>query len=324
MLPFHSITDILTNLNTFYRSKIRSALEKYKNEKSSELYNEIEDMRRKLDRELDAWFSGWYEHILEPVLLPMQSRHPNERWPTRSSEHPETTVLPLPSSLPACVRNPDHKSFVPFNETEQQLRRGQANDILHDIRSKIGLYSFIWKKTSGTFGQAAKTRNAKTISNTTAKISELRLQYEDVRLKLQVLGEAGDQYPPLTQRDCIPLDIEHGHEEPGMSKKTISWIWRDNTCGGNSSVWQAEGSSHLYIAQHVFPNPPIVLATRIEWFRSSARTTRWKEEKDILEEEMKRTQRFYLHGYLTWRERSKSEEKIGNAVSRGKAAFSAR
>ena len=254
-------------------------------------------MRRKLDRELDAWFSDWYDHILEPALLPIQSSYPNETWPVRSSGHPENIVLPLLSSLPDCVTDPDNKYFVPFNEAKWQLRCGQANDILHDIRSKIGLYSFIWKKTSGTFGQAAKTRNAKTISKLT----------------------------PLSRNMTV---------RPWMSSMvTKSLLCRRKQFlgfGATISVGgtQAYGKQKVRIDQICCIMSSFelmaILATRIEWFRSSARTTRWKKEKDILEDEMKRTQHFYLHFHLMWKERSKSEKQVGSMVSRGKAAFSAR
>ena len=193
--------------------------------------------------------------------------------------------------------DPDNKYFVPFNEAKWQLRCGQANDILHDIRSKIGLYSFIWKKTSGTFGQAAKTRNAKTISKLT----------------------------PLSRNMTV---------RPWMSSMvTKSLLCRRKQFlgfGATISVGgtQAYGKQKVRIDQICCIMSSFelmaILATRIEWFRSSARTTRWKEEKDILEDEMKRTQHFYLHFHLMWKERSESEKQVGSMVSRGKAAFSAR
>lgn len=199
-------------------------------------------MRQKLESELNGWFSNWYERVLEPSLIPMQEQYPQAPWPQRTFGQPEDQILPLPSSWPAVSRKTHSSTLAPFIDTELKLRRGQANDILHDIRSKIGLYSFIWKKTAGQFGQAAKTRNTKTIANTQEKINDLRLYYEGVRQKLLALGELGTNFPPLTQHDCTPIDVEHGHEEPGMSKKVISWIWRDNGHHGDMSQWQSEGA----------------------------------------------------------------------------------
>ncbi|KAK7677491.1 hypothetical protein QCA50_019497 [Cerrena zonata] len=295
---------IMTALNLErQQSKIRAKLQHYKDNQSSELYNDIEDMWQKLECELNSWFTNWYERVVEPSLTSVQEQYPKAAWPERTFGQPEDQVLPLPSSWPTICRNLCPGSLVPFIKTELRLRRGQANDILHDIRSKIGLYSFIWKKTAGQFGQAAKTRNAKTVANTREKIDDLRRHYEEVRQKLQVLGELDVNYPPLTQHDCTPIDTEHGHEEPGASKKIISWIWRDNGHHGDMSLWQSE-------------------ATRIEWFRSSARTTRWKEEVDILEEEMKRMQRFFLHFYRAWKARS--EEVSSSLTNQGRAAFAAR
>ncbi|KAK7689135.1 hypothetical protein QCA50_007826 [Cerrena zonata] len=108
---------------------------------------------------------------------------------------------------------------------------------------------------------------------------------------------------PLTQRDCMPMTIEHDQEELGSKNKITSWIWRDNTYRKDPNVWQRE-------------------ATHIEWFRSSARATRWKEEVDLLEEEMQRTQRFLLHFCNHWE--VQSQAVAGDYSQRGRAAFAAR
>lgn len=216
-------------------------------------------MRRKLEHELDAWYSNWYEKILEPALLPLQEQYPSATWPERGSGQPETLVLPLPSSWPSVgLDSESNTTSAIFAETELHPRRGQANDVLHEIWSKIGLYSFIWKKTAGQFGQGAKTRNAKTVENTRQKIDDLRSQYEVIQKKLIALGELETNYPPLTPKDCTPINIEHGHEEPGESKKITSWIWRDSGHHGDMNLWQSEGKfmniSTSCLSNMVFPS----------------------------------------------------------------------
>ena len=63
-------------------------------------------------------------------------------------------------------------------------------------------------------------------------------------------------------------------------------------------------------------------ALKVEWFRFSAKTTRWKEEVNILIEEIKRTQRFFLHYHYKWKNISRRCE--GSSVENGMASFAAR
>ena len=58
-------------------------------------------------------------------------------------------------------------------------------------------------------------------------------------------------------------------------------------------------------------------AFRVQWFRASASKSRWEEEVRILEEEMKRSVRFYMYYKRWWERRAREEEKL---VRLGRAA----
>ena len=61
---------------------------------------------------------------------------------------------------------------------------------------------------------------------------------------------------------------------------------------------------------------------KVEWFRFSAKATRWEEEVIILEEEIKRTQRFFLYRTREWKDISDS---CGTgALEQGMSAYAAR
>ena len=62
--------------------------------------------------------------------------------------------------------------------------------------------------------------------------------------------------------------------------------------------------------------------TKVEWFRFSAKATRWKEEVVILEEEIKRVQRFMFYRYEEWK--CISDCCSSGLVNRGMAAYAAR
>ena len=61
---------------------------------------------------------------------------------------------------------------------------------------------------------------------------------------------------------------------------------------------------------------------KVEWFRFSAKATCWKEEVALLGEEIKQTQRFFLHFTNLWNERSRVAGETGE--SQGMAAYCAR
>ena len=59
----------------------------------------------------------------------------------------------------------------------------------------------------------------------------------------------------------------------------------------------------------------------MHWFRSSAQYTRWKEELEILEEEMKRVVRFFMYWERKWLELARSRDGDGE---HGAAAYARR
>ena len=62
-------------------------------------------------------------------------------------------------------------------------------------------------------------------------------------------------------------------------------------------------------------------ARRVHWFRSSAQFRRWKEELEILEEEMKRTVRFFMYWERKWLDIARSRDAEGED---GAAAYARR
>ena len=53
-----------------------------------------------------------------------------------------------------------------------------------------------------------------------------------------------------------------------------------------------------------------MLAFRVQWFRASASKARWEEEVRILEEEMKRSVRFYMYHKRWWERKAREEERL--------------
>ncbi|GJE91050.1 hypothetical protein PsYK624_071980 [Phanerochaete sordida] len=264
---------------------------------------EIEDQRLKLEKKIASWHAA-HGCVAGQVLVDLRERFPKIEWPERRPTNPECETLPLPSNLPLVAqRLPEVKYML---DVERKLRAALANDTLREIRHKVGLTAFLWKSTAGQHGQASKTRNSKALKGVHDRIKELRLLYNRTRDKLIVLGEPRDSrnYRPLTEHDCRPMVIEHRQEKAGSSRKPgSSWLGRDDVYVEDMSKWQIEES-------------------RILWFRTSALATRWREEVRIVEEEIKRTQRFFHFYYMRWYDLSNCT--ASSLLERGTAAFAAR
>lgn len=66
----------------------------------------------------------------------------------------------------------------------------------------------------------------------------------------------------------------------------------------------------------------IIVGARVRWFRTSALCSRWKEEVEILQEEIRRVQRFFAYYRDMWFSRSQGTEL--DRVSKGACAYAAR
>ncbi|PIL31916.1 hypothetical protein GSI_06620 [Ganoderma sinense ZZ0214-1] len=265
-------------------------------------------LRRSLRPKLALWFES-HGKLFGSALDEIRSDDslPSLDLPIRDCDcAPEDETLLFPHAYPVLVRQ--HPAFASIVSAERLVRRAEASDALRQVRQKQGLHAFLWKKTAGTFGQQAKTRNRKTMSDVKNKIEKARLDYETTRLKLYEIAETQDyaDYRPLTPDDCRQMTIYHNQEEPGMQSKQVSWLWRDGKSYGEN------------LDEHTLH------AVRIEWFRASARCQRWKEEVHLLEAEMRRTQRYFDHQYRLWIHRSYDSESQSTLVARGKAAHAAR
>lgn len=182
------------------------------------------------------------------MLADLREQFPTLGWPDRNTDEPERDVLPLPSNLPVVLHARRELQYMVT--AERQLREARASDSLREVRNKLGLTSFLWKSTSGQFGQAAKTRNGKALKGVYDRIKELRGVYNYTREKLIVLGEPQNSrnYRPLTEHDCRALVVEHGQEKPGGSKKPgVSWLWKDDVYVEDMSKWQVEGLCAIWV-----------------------------------------------------------------------------
>ncbi|KAH9912082.1 uncharacterized protein B0H18DRAFT_1056642 [Fomitopsis serialis] len=272
----------------------------YEKEPSSDKYNSIAKERSKLERRLVDWLL-WQQRVMGPSLLMVEADVQAE-WPSIDSVAAEQATVLVPSAYSQEIRR--HASLERFVVAEQELRVAHANDTLKKIRQKLHFEAYYRGQNAGSFGQQAQTRYSKLKTGEREKIEALRKEYERARLKVDRLAtrDRPNTLRPLLVEQCRPPVV--AKENVGRQKESVSWIWRDGTYHDTAlDKWALE-------------------ACRLEWFRASARTTRWNEEVEIVKEEMRRVQRYFHYCMKKWEERA--EVVCTNLDEQGAAAFAAR
>jgi hypothetical protein len=137
---------------------------------------------------------------------------------------PETMVLYLPSTqgYSACLAS----QKTALMDQEIQLRTGQANDALSQIRASISYKHFLFKvEYRGADNYRRKARSSKAIRAVTKNINKHVKAY---CLAFRALGclHAQGAFQPLTWKDLTPnKDVIHANRI-GQSTDDVSWIWR--------------------------------------------------------------------------------------------------
>ena len=195
---------------------------------------------------------------------------------------PEIWPLFLPSELSLDNRSSCHKGIA---EIERTLRLAQVQDNLVDLRRlRRTLRSLRTYFKSNVVGEGQKTQTkSRTIeAGVTVRINRAvrryRLAYTAL-LSLDPMGDWRKEYLELTNKDNRGPGKELYEQGVGDGHYTMSWIW-----GGSSGSTEGEEVNET---------------VRHEWMTCRARADRWREESDLLQEEMRR-----VVAFLEWKSHS--------------------
>ena len=209
---------------------------------------------------------------------------------------PETWPLLLPSAIPKDDRSPCYKGVI---ETERVLRLAQLQDSLVDLRRfrralrNLRLY---FKTNMAGEGQKTQTKSRTVETSVNNRIKRAVWRYRTAYHALLELDPTGSwigEYRELRDEDNRGPLKEAEETGTGDGRYTPSWIW----AAPSAMALPGEGS----IAEQQEINE----TARHEWMTCRARADRWKEEEELLQEEMRR-----VVVYLDWESRSWSE-KVG-------------
>lgn len=224
--------------------------------------------------------------------MPQVSGYPPDELPSTSNDlhefdesKPELWPLFLPSELLPDDRSLCHNGIV---ETEQTLRLAQVQDNLVDLRRlRRTLRSLRTYFKSNVVGEGQKTQTkSRTIeSGVTVRINRTVRRYRLAYAALLSLDPTGDwrnEYLELTNKDNRGPGKELYEQGVGDGHYAMSWIW-----GGSSGSTEGDEVNET---------------VRYEWMTCRARADRWREELDLLREEMRR-----VIAFLEWKSQSWGE-----------------
>jgi len=211
---------------------------------------------------------------------------------------PELWPLFLPSQLSPDNRSSCYKGIV---ETEQTIRLAQVQDNLVDLRRlRRTLRSLRTYFKSNVVGEGQKTQTkSRTIeSGVIVRINRVVRRYRFAYSALLSLDPTGDwrkEYLELTDKDNRGPGKELYEQGVGDGRYMISWIWSGSLA---SEVQDGTGPSEQEVNETI----------RHEWMTCRARADRWREESDLLQEEMRR-----VIVFLEWKSDSWGE-KVGSRL----------
>ncbi|KAF6750008.1 hypothetical protein DFP72DRAFT_851984 [Ephemerocybe angulata] len=247
--------------------------------RETEHLNQISVERHKLHHAIVKWMKMY-----------SASYPDSENSKPMSEDEPEKILLPLPSNLSQPSRA--SRNFECLAQTELKLRQGQAHDGLSDLRMAIKTYNFNVKwKRDNVVGQGPNTRAEMFLRMLIADKTRAGQKYRRARKALLRLGfdPKDPTLRPLDEKDA-EVDQSKNTSVPsklGDSKKNEPWYWNVSRPGGLTESEKKQWSIEM---------------DRVKWFRDKAVRDRAQEEKEILEEEMKRVVASFRKYVSIWNE----------------------
>jgi hypothetical protein len=198
------------------------------------------------DYEADSDYSD--ESASEADLLFHTPVHANEQQIAQLRVQPESTPLPLPSSLgTSWCSDPLNHTLV---KQEIGLRVGQANDALHEIRIALAHKSFLYRTSvRNANSQQMKTRAWDDVHAVQAKVGKHVRVYSQARRALVNLNAPEDVLArfQVLRREHLKISTAVVDVRlPHRSDAALAWFWNLDISGDTESLsWMAECTSIL-------------------------------------------------------------------------------
>ena len=274
-----------------------------KSPKSDTQIASTQEKRNALLRRIKKWREHQFVYMPGVAVAPSNTPEGDAE---DNAEAAKDIPLLFPSSLDTERR--ERICLGQVAEHEQLLRMAQLQDSLAElrrtrkIRRKLLMNHYV--QIAGQ-GQRANTRSRAVLNSVESRVTRFVESYRSAYqalLQLDPTGDWKDTYLELRDGDNRGPGKERDEEGVGDGTYRRSWIWLPNPRAPDNAdgIAGEEGASEEDVNETL----------RVEWTTSFARLERWKEEVELLQEEMRRVVVF-----LEWKSRdwlTKVEAPRGN------------
>ncbi|KAG1884343.1 hypothetical protein F4604DRAFT_1878735 [Suillus subluteus] len=248
----------------------------------------IQHQQNSLQRKIDAWKQYSSQPSLDPIT-------------------PEDTKLYLLSTMTAKSLHCDTR----LQATEWELRFSQAGDALEELRQSLRLRDHMYTfKRDWVRSQSANTRAQNALTRVIAKISAAANKYRAAHDTLSALAPSLQ----MTGWNRRYKELDKTDDVRGMSapRKGVSEGRRQLSC-----IWVVEGVGDDQ-------DDVIQDCLRVERCKARARSMRWAEEVELLDEEMRRVLQFLRRHAGWWYEKGHGCTLSSMADNEGLVAYACR
>ncbi|KAJ7818926.1 hypothetical protein B0H13DRAFT_2132258 [Mycena leptocephala] len=209
----------------------------------------------------------------------------------------------LPSTIAAAPPRSDVLCKDDICDHEYRMRVGQAHEALDEVRRLLLVRTHQYKlKDVHARGVRANTRSNEKIAALNDRVKRAAASYRAARKALVALGRTLKRDEWQVQLRELKEDDVRGlprarFSDPDRKKKQKEATRRE---AKKAKLDAERPPSWIWISEGISGDPgdrqAMNEAVRIEWAKARARRMRWREEVDLLEEEMRRVLQF-----LRWR-----------------------
>ena len=173
---------------------------------------------------------------------------------------PENHPLSLPSTLGCSLSD----AGIPYQvaSCEVDMRTGQANDALHDLRITIAHKSFLYRTQvrNNAPTQSYVTRSYGEVHNLQTSIEQAAKTYRLARSAMEKLGVSAsilEKYRPLDKDDLRASTAVADSNAPGQRYDSLSWIWHTSIPSQNPACLDECTSKPLFPRYYLTLNPSL-------------------------------------------------------------------
>ena len=259
--------------NNSHRLKLQKEARQASRSKSSEVQLALYDKRMKLQKDIDQFHqtsllylppldsatavgkdsNSWVDEDEEEEEDPTESipgaYNTQDKGIIDVSDNvlpPEQQILRLPSSFGREMCTGRLKVLA---RIELDLRKGQANDVLHGLRLAIGQKSFHFRanvrqaSSTANTGYQGRLRSADQSRVIQGTIDEFSKVYTSARNTMETLGATAKdlrQYQTLSRQDIKTTTAVVDFNARGQRNEGLSWIWQTYIESSDDPEWMQE------------------------------------------------------------------------------------